>query len=281
MASGSCVYVSPHLDDAVFSCGGLIHAQRQGGEKVAVLTLCAGSPVDPLSPLARQYHAAWSESGDALARRREENAAVLAAWGVAGTDGATPDAIYRGLCGAPFYAVRDELFREPDPLDAALVLPAWEAEVRHLADDVGRARVIFPLGVGRHVDHELARRLGERMAEEGWPVWFYEDYPYAELEPGGVRRAQERFVPRPWTSRTVPIDVRAKVEAARGYRTQIGRVFGTEAALARRVRTFTAATAREGGLEEPFAGPPSRLLHRIWSSATGRRAHAERFWSRE
>ena len=284
MDSGSYVYVSPHLDDAVFSCGGLIHAQRQAGKRVAVLTLCAASSAGPLSPLARKYHDAWAESGDPLSRRRSENAAVLAAWGVESQDGGAPDAIYRGASGTAFYSVRDELFREPDPRDAARELPAWEAEVRRLADGPGDPLLLVPLGVGRHVDHELARRLGERLAGEGRPVWFYEDYPYAEVDPGGVRQAQERFSPGPsgWSSRTVPIDVDAKIEAVRGYRSQIGNVFGREKDLARRVRAFTARTARAGDREEPPTGPvlrPRRPLRTIWRAATGRRVHAERFWS--
>lgn len=286
MPSPTHVYVSPHLDDALFSCGGMIHAQRRAGERVVVVTLCAGSAPGPLSPLALTYHAAWAESGDPMARRREENAAVLSAWGIA--DGAAdfPDAIYRGEKGAPFYEEREDLFREPDPRDAAELLPAWEAEVRRSAPAGDGDLLHFPLGVGRHVDHELTRRLGERMALAGWPVRFYEDYPYAEIDPDGVRAARERFAPGPrsWSSRTVPVDVEGKIEAVRGYRSQIGRVFGCDRDLVRRVRAFTARTARAAEREGSAGAPFTRTVRTVraaWRALAGPARHAERLWSLE
>ena len=49
------VYLSPHLDDAVLSCGGLIHRQVVAGQRPLVVTIFAGTPpVDvELSDFAR------------------------------------------------------------------------------------------------------------------------------------------------------------------------------------------------------------------------------------
>ncbi len=283
MSSGRVLhlYLSPHFDDAIFSCGGLIYSQRQAGERVGVLTLCAGLPgPGPLSALARQYHSAWGGSGDEMARRRAENADVLSAWGVQSWECSTPDAIYRIGKGDPYYETRADLFRGPHSQDAASLLPIWEARVRQLAEKDQGTVLYSPLGVGSHVDHELARRLGQLVEEQGWKVWFYEDYPYVELETGGVRAAQARFPIHNWTCRIVRIDVRAKIEAARAYRTQIGRVFGNEEELARRVRDFTAETAcpvnRWERLRRSLAPCGSR--RRLWRRALGYHAHAERIW---
>jgi hypothetical protein len=119
------------------------------------------------------------------------------------------------------------------------------------------------------------------MGEGGWRVWFYEDYPYVELEAGGVQTAQARFGFRAWTSRIVSIDVRAKIEGVRAYHSQIGRVFGSEKALARRVKGFTAQTACAINGWERVRGmlAPSGLRLRIWRRALGYHAHAERIWS--
>jgi len=159
------LYLSPHLDDAILSCGGLIHAQRQAGDRVGVLTLCAGSPgSSALSTLARQYESAWGESGDGMALRRAENAAILSSWGVQNWGCSVGDAIYRAGKGVPYYETRADLFREPRPQDAAYLLPFWEARVRQLTEEEGPGILLYaPLGVGGHVDHELARRMGQRM----------------------------------------------------------------------------------------------------------------------
>jgi LmbE family N-acetylglucosaminyl deacetylase len=277
------LYLSPHLDDAILSCGGLIHVQRQAGERVGVLTLCAGSPSPgTLSPLAQQYESDWGEWGDGMAARRAENAAILSSWGVQSWECSVQDAIYRGAKGAPYYETRADLFREPHPQDAASLLPLWEGRVRQLEGEEAQGILLYaPLGVGGHVDHELARRLGQRMAEGGWRVWFYEDYPYIELEAGGVQAAQARFGIHTWTSRIVTIDVLAKIEAVRAYHTQIGRVFGSEIDLVRRVKGFTAKTAsalnRWERMRRRLASAGLGL--RFWPRALGYYTHAERIWT--
>ncbi|HQU33375.1 MAG: hypothetical protein B7Z68_02700 [Acidobacteria bacterium 21-70-11] len=281
-AGGGHIYVSPHLDDAVLSCGGWIRANRQRGEPVTVLTLCGGRPEGhALSPLAARYHQAWRERGNAPEQRLQENAAVLAAMDAGHRECATPDAIYRRGEEGPYYMERADLFREQDARDAAAVLPLWESEVRRLATDRRAGTLFFPLAVGGHVDHELARRLGERLAGDGFRVAFYEDYPYAELEPGGVRRAQARFGPGVWEPETVRIDAAAKIDAVRGYRTQIGPVFGSEADLARRIRESSAevACAFDGAERLRRRLAPSGVRRALWRKAFGWHAHAERVWT--
>jgi sugar transferase (PEP-CTERM/EpsH1 system associated) len=277
------LYLSPHLDDAILSCGGLIHAQRQAGERVGVLTLCAGFPERAaLTPLAEQYEATWSEAGEAIAVRRAEDAAALANWGVRYWHGGTLDAIYRRRAGAPYYPERSDLFREPHTGDAAALLPAWEALVKHIEAEHGLSVVLYaPLGVGGHIDHELTRQLAERLGDAGRTVHFYEDYPYAELAPGGIEAAQARFGPRAWTSRTVAIDAHAKIEAVRNYRSQIGRVFGCDKDLVRRISGFTAETACAINPWERMRRSlaPGGLRLRLWRRVLGYHAHAERVWT--
>ena len=101
------LYLSPHFDDAILSCGGLIHAQRQAGERVGVLTLCAGLPGrNARSALARRYDADWSKSGGGMVIRGAENASALSSWGVSSWDGSAREAIYRNGTGAPYYHAR-------------------------------------------------------------------------------------------------------------------------------------------------------------------------------
>ena len=50
--------------------------------------------------------------------------------------------------------------------------------------------LLAPLGLGRHIDHLIAREAGIRLAREGRAVVFYEDLPYAaELRECCVLRA--------------------------------------------------------------------------------------------
>ena len=271
------LYLSPHYDDAVLSCGGLIHAQRCAGERVGVLTLCATLP-DPVpeSPLAGRYLAAWSASGDGMAKRRAENAAVLSGWNVLNWECDTPDAIFRA-----YYQSREDLFRKPHSEDAVFLLPVWEKRLKQIAAEEKRVLLYAPLGIGGHVDHELARRLGQRMGSSGWEVWFYEDYPYVELESGGIKAAQEKFENRKWAARIVAIDIQAKINALRAYQTQMGPVFGCDDDMVRRIRSFSAETASAINSRERLRvvlAPSGRRL-RLWRRFWGYSAHAERIWA--
>ena len=54
------IYISPHFDDAVLSCGGLIFEQARQGIPVEIWTICAGdAPPGPLSQLAQDCHVQW------------------------------------------------------------------------------------------------------------------------------------------------------------------------------------------------------------------------------
>ena len=73
MSKNRLLFISPHMDDAVLSCGGYIGKLTAYGYPVMVLTLFCGSPEGPLSPLAEALHAEWRLPKDAPAVRREED----------------------------------------------------------------------------------------------------------------------------------------------------------------------------------------------------------------
>ena len=98
------LYLSPHYDDAILSCGGVIHAQRCADESVGVLTLCSSLPEPaPQSTLALKYLAEWSKSGDGIVKRKAENAGCFIEMGVMNWECDTPDAIFRTNGTTPYY----------------------------------------------------------------------------------------------------------------------------------------------------------------------------------
>ena len=70
------VYLSPHLDDAVLSCGALIFLQSQDDNRPTVITCFAGVPEGPVtSSLALEQHAKWGLVQAVQSRRREDSEA--------------------------------------------------------------------------------------------------------------------------------------------------------------------------------------------------------------
>ena len=76
------IFISPHPDDAVYSCGGFIWEQLADGEKVEIWTLFAADPPkDGSSAYAQELHARWKTGQNAMAVRRSEDRAACAGVG--------------------------------------------------------------------------------------------------------------------------------------------------------------------------------------------------------
>jgi LmbE family N-acetylglucosaminyl deacetylase len=239
------IYLSPHLDDAVLSCGGRIWQQVQAGEQVLIVTIFAGAPLPdkPLSPFAQALHALWGLV-DATTARREEDAAALALLGAETAYWPYADCIYRQMPdGSSPYASEEALFGEVHPSDEALTAEL-AGRFRALAQE--RAVTIYaPLAVGCHVDHQVVHRAVDGLAG----VTYYEDYPYAE-KPGateaalGMARWQEEVVP-------LSLDaLEAKIAAIACYSSQFFSLGWADAAeMAAAVRAFAGYIGGDGPAE--------------------------------
>jgi len=175
------LYLSPHFDDAVFSCGGQIYDRTQRGERVAVVTICAAPPPGELSPFATSLHARWEASGQGQFDRAAEDRAALTMLGAEPIHLDISDCIYRRAPnGEWLYASEQAIFGEFSPQEYPLVAAIAEklAAIQPSAPDT---EITAPFGVGGHVDHRLTYRIG-RQIEKSWRcrVRFYADYPYAE-----------------------------------------------------------------------------------------------------
>ncbi len=92
------IYLSPHLDDAVLSAGGLIYEQAQAGLPVEIWTFMCGYPPDAeVSPFAQLTHAHWgfSSAEETIRMRREEDKRAAALLGATPLHFDFLDCIYR------------------------------------------------------------------------------------------------------------------------------------------------------------------------------------------
>jgi LmbE family N-acetylglucosaminyl deacetylase len=217
------IYISPHYDDGVLSCGGLIHEQTHQGIPVEIWTVCAGFPPKdrPLSALAQRTHRDWqtrSGRGTIILRRKEDRAAA-AAVGAAVRYFTVPDCIYRwSSAGEPLYP--EGVFDPPHPEDANLP----ESIAIMLQRGLRKADVVVaPLSVGHHIDHVLTRLGVERI---GRSLLYYADTPYSLIRPKELKTASQNMssqlfhVSRP--------GLKAWLAGISAYKSQIEVLFGTD-----------------------------------------------------
>ena len=168
------IYLSPHLDDAALSAGGLIYDQTQSGIPVEIWTFMSGDPhLTEYSPFAQKMHAHWgfADAEETIRERRIEDNTAGAILGAKTVHFDFLDCIYRrGKNGEWLY--EDKIFISPHEEDANL--PAQIAATigpRLQPDDV----VVCQLSVGSHVDHVLVRQAAELL---GRPLIYDIDMPY-------------------------------------------------------------------------------------------------------
>jgi LmbE family N-acetylglucosaminyl deacetylase len=172
------IYLSPHLDDAVLSAGGLIYEQTKSGTPVEIWSFMAGLPSDTeYSPFAQLLHHQWgfSTAKDTFAARREEDKAAASLVGAVTVHFDFLDCIYRRDENGewPYY----EISLPPHDMDRDLPRQiANTISPRLRPDDV----LVCQLSVGSHVDHVLVRRAAELL---GRPLLYAIDVPYIFYKP--------------------------------------------------------------------------------------------------
>ena len=169
------IYISPHLDDAVLSCGGVIYHQTSCGDTVTVVTVCGGSPRKSYtSDYIDQLHRRWGTGVSAIEVRRDEDERACALLGARAVHLDIPDAIYRtSESGEHFYPSDEAIFGEIHPSDGDLINEVGQMLEQECAN---ASSIYVPTGFGGHVDHQLTRKAVDRLEKDHW---LYREFPYA------------------------------------------------------------------------------------------------------
>jgi LmbE family N-acetylglucosaminyl deacetylase len=172
------IYLSPHLDDAALSAGGLIYEQTQAGIPVEIWTFMCGYPQGKeYSEFAEKNHSMWGfpSAEEAVRERRVEDQSAAAILGANTLHFDFLDCIYRRSPNGEW--LYSEIAVPPQEEDAALPSQIAKAiSARLLPDDV----LVCQLAVGSHVDHVLVRQAAELL---GKPLRYDIDVPYIFYKP--------------------------------------------------------------------------------------------------
>jgi len=223
MFKNSVVFLSPHMDDVVLSCGGTIHCLNRLKVPVEIITAFAGSPTGELSPLAKWMHTAWELPYNAPVYRREEDRKATASLGARATYLPFRGSIYRRHPQSQqlLYTSKAHIFSGDWGQESCLLSALAKALQCQLMERSWKL-LFAPLGVGRHIDHMLIRAAVESAFTESERIVFYEDFPYVQ-KPGALDVALARFK-LPCVHQSVVMlteeDVQAKERAVRFYVSQ-------------------------------------------------------------
>lgn len=230
------IYLSPHLDDVVFSCGAQIFQHTSRGKSVMIITLMAGEP-DPNKPgnYAQSLHQRWRLGSNAVAIRRKEDLFACAYIGAEAVHWPYLDCIYRRDpdTGDPLYQSDSSLFGPIDPSESELISKL----TTQMIDLPQRSIILAPLGVGNHVDHKITRKAATSTIDAA-TLTFYEEFPYV------YRGSEQLFGKEPdadWKVELIAITsdaLAARIQAMSLYQSQLSTFFEDGQDLSKQVEAY-------------------------------------------
>lgn len=233
------IYLSPHFDDAVLSCGGLIWEQSQAGKVVEIWTIFAGDPPPgPLSGFATLNHQLWgvTTGNETVAMRKAEDEAAAGIVGAELVHFDIPDCIYR-RSPAGEYLYTETVMTSPHPADRGLprrIATVLRSELRQ--DDA----LVCPLTLGGHVDHILARKAAESLHMS---LHYYADVPYVLNNPETLEPAIAGLKAALYPISESGVD--AWLAGVAAYKSQVDSLFKGTGTLFEAIRSHW---ARESGI---------------------------------
>jgi len=216
------IFLSPHLDDAVLSCGATVAGLVDSGVDSRVLTLFAGHPnLKDCHDIARAFHEMCGLKDDAVAVRRAEDQVAVSILGAHPVHIPLLDCVYRTHSSGGPRITNFEQIRGTGPINELDLIETVAAAIASQIAPSGTPCIFAPLGIGGHVDHRIVRMAVEKLAEllpgRIPRVFYYEDQPYAAWS-----RVGHQVGPgRPWVATPAGKHWRAKVRAVAAYRSQV------------------------------------------------------------
>lgn len=216
--------VSPHLDDAILSCGSLL-SDRPGSCVMTVFT--AGEPRPGWVPWWDALSGLWAPGDDVMAARRAEDELAMSLLAAEPSHLGFADSQYR-IGPRP----RSSLLRPWHKLLAYRRVHSPELGRRieaRLGSEIAASELrtwLVPLGL-RHTDHKLVaracRRVASTLPDRQWVV--YEELPYAREPAAQVAAALAELSHSGWVisplEPTGPSEEGVKRQLVVCYRSQL------------------------------------------------------------
>ncbi len=232
------IFLSPHLDDIVLSCGAIVDHLQSKGHETEIWTFFAGDPPPgEFSPFAISLHERWQLPDNPVLVRRNEDAAACKILNTAYKHFDMPDCIYRSNGNVNPLITKEEDLYQPIPAPQSIWVDTLVQILKSLPPET---RLVSPLSIGNHVDHRIVRAAVDQLQHPN--VLFYIDYPYTLKSKENI----EQFIHPDWTQihyKITPLNLEHWIEAIQCHTSQISTFWKNEAELTQEILKY----ADDGG----------------------------------
>ncbi|HWS23433.1 MAG TPA: PIG-L family deacetylase [Anaerolineales bacterium] len=225
------VFVSPHLDDAALSCGGLISDLVGRGVQCINITVTAGIPeLTTKSSLIDEVQNQWklNDSSEAVKLRRVEDNNAMRILNCKPIHLNFLDAIYRSSIDAHYFY--QSIYDPIHPEESGLAEEIAHSMMNYLLPD---DLIILPQAIGGHVDHEIVKNSAQFLTNKRF---YYPDVPY-------VFKTDFSILDRYESSATFVYPFKQKhitkwIEAIQAYPSQLSSLFKDSTELNQQVTAY-------------------------------------------
>ncbi len=226
----TALFISPHLDDVVFSCGGTLAKLADENWRTILCTVFTKSVMNTKGfALACQLDKNLAATVDYMKLRREEDCRAARILGAA-------EVLHLNFLEAPHrgYESAPELFAGVKTGDEI-----WRSVAEHLdlLNEIHQPELIFaPQGLGNHCDHlQTIRAVCEVISSE--KIFWYRDTPYAIRQPDAPA---SNLLPNNLIENYYDIEksLPRKIAAGAAYESQINFQFGSVEKLTTQLQSF-------------------------------------------
>lgn len=208
------IFLSPHFDDAIGSCGGFISRLKNLNNEVLIVT-CFAQPISgPFSNFANELHNMWNLTKPVEERTVENNNACRCLQ-VNCRNLPFIEAIYRISNDRFLYPLADDIFKDIADEDYKLI----DKIAKELIKIFSKEDVIYsPVAIGNHVDHLLVNAAAKKLKSLGYNIKFYRDFSYY----GYVTTLSEY---RSYNVVLTEEEIDKKIKAVKMYKSQLNMLF--------------------------------------------------------
>jgi LmbE family N-acetylglucosaminyl deacetylase len=222
------LFISPHLDDAILSCGGTINRFGEQGGRIIIATIFTTDykGQEPLSELARTNLRVWGLGESSFVKRCEEDRLAANHLGAQVEHFGFQDCIFRQDEEGRFLYTQRVIDVPVHPFDWKNLEPALKEALGSLFHRYAgqHLRIFCPLALGAHVDHILVRHAVESLVSPQ-EILYYEEFPYALRSNVGENQMKSMD---PYTVNISDQDLQARLTASSYYASQIPGLFPSQ-----------------------------------------------------
>ncbi len=177
-------FVSPHLDDAIYSAGGLVSFLPHNKVHVINVFTKADKPPYTLTALKYLNSCGFTNAEELYHQRIKEDKKIFKQLGVKVTNLDFSDAIFRKFWrGEKYFGFIPEIYHT-HPVTVIknrfILIPEKNlcAQIyKRLDETIEKGSCVFgPMGIGSHVDHMLVKDACLKLKDRN--IIFWSDYPY-------------------------------------------------------------------------------------------------------